>query len=108
MNRKIKIVQRSINSKILFEKINDVIYESMTKNIVRWTSDQHRASFVRAIEDFMLGLAECGEIQVFKVICDKRNNKSFAESAKGFCFEVHFKQPHCLNTSKIEYHIINK
>lgn len=108
MNQKIKIVKRSINSKLLFEKVHTMIFETITSLGVKWTSESHRKSFARAVGDFMFGLIEEGEIERFKVICDKRNNKSFSSDAESYCFEVNYKQPSCLNTSRIEYHIKNK
>lgn len=108
MNQKIKIVKRSINSKILYQKVHTMIYETITSLGVKWASESHRKSFAHAVEDFMLGLVEEGEIERFKVICDRRNNRSFSSDADSYCFEISYKQPSCLNTSKIEYHIKNK
>jgi hypothetical protein len=108
MNGKIKIKKRSINSERVFNKINEVVYESLSSLGVRWTSESHRNSFIEVIEDFLADLAEECEICQFKVLCDKRNNKTFSSQAKEFVLEIHFRQPHCLNVSKIEYHINNK
>lgn len=106
--KKIKVVQKSVNSKALFNEINDAIYDAIGSFGVKWTSESHRESFVEVIEDYLLEIEESGKIEQPKVICDKRNNRSFSNLAKEYLFEVYYKQPGCLNTTVIEYHILNR
>ena len=104
----IKIVQRSVNSKQLFEKINECAFEAIKNFSARWSNESYRKSFVNTLQNFLGMMAEEGLISQGKVIFDNRNNKSFSSSAEGYMIEIHFRQVHCLNTSKIEYHIKNK
>lgn len=104
----VRVIQRSVNSKMLFEELNETIYEAITTLGVRWSNDQNRNSFVEVLEDFLNDKFEEGKIEQYKVICDKRNNGSFSPSFKGsneYLLEVFYRQPHCLNTSKIQYFI---
>lgn len=108
MSKKVIVKTKSINSKSLFESINSTIYDAITTLGVRWTSDSNRKAFIEVIEDFLDDLEANGIVMQHKVICDHRNNKSFSTDAKKYVLEVFYKQPHCLNTSKIIYEIINK
>ena len=104
MTKKVKVKQRSVNSKQLFETIHGTITAALNQYPIKWESESGRNQFCDAIEDYLELLDMEGEIQQPKVICDNRNNKSFA-SAKEIIFEVFYKQPHCLNTTVLEYHV---
>lgn len=105
---KIKVVTKSVNSKSLFKEINDSVYEAVSTFGVKWTSEAHRMSFVELIEGFLMDLEDAGKIEQSKVVCDKRNNKSFSNLAKEYVFEVMYRQTHCLNVTSIVYHISNR
>jgi len=104
----IKVIKRSVNSKQLFDKINECTLEAIKNFGARWTNESYRKGFVESLEMFLGMLGQEGVITQAKVIFDNRNNKSFSASTSGYLIEVHYKQAHCLNTSKIEYHISNK
>jgi len=106
--RKVKVVQRSVNNKRLYNEINDTVLDAIQTFGVKWTSESHRSSFVDIIEDYLLDLEETGRIEQTKVVCDKRNNKSFSTLAKEYVFEVFYRQPDCLNVTSITYHVINR
>ena len=108
MGKRVKVVQKSVNSKALFNEINDAVYEAITSFGVKWSSESHRESFVEIIEDYLLDVEQEGRIEQSKVICDKRNNKTFSNLAKEYVFAVYYKQLGCLNTTVIEYHIQNR
>lgn len=103
----VKVVSKGINSKSLYKEINETIYESIVTLGVKWSSESHRESFVEIIEDYLLDLEEEGKIEQTKVICDKRNNKTFSSLADKIVFEVRFRQPGCLNITSIAYHADN-
>ena len=107
MNKDVKIVAKSVNNKNLYNQIHKTIFEAITTLGVRWTSESHRLSFVEVIEEFLFDLQTEGKLSQVKVICDRRNNKSFSSEADKYVFEVQYKQPHCLNTTIIEYHVAN-
>lgn len=104
----IKIVKRSVNSKQLFDKINEGVIEAIKNFDTRWTNESYRKGFVDMLHVFLGEMTKEGLISQTKIIFDSRNNKNFSSSAKGYMIEVHYKQAHCLNKSKIEYHIKTK
>lgn len=108
MKNNIKIVKRSVNSKQLFEKINECVLEAISNFGSRWTNEAYRKSFVGGLHNFLGMMAEEGLISQAKIIFDNRNNKNFSSSADMYFIEVQYKQTHCLNTSKIEYQISTK
>lgn len=104
----VRVVSKGVNSKALFKEINDTIYESIATLGVKWGSESHRESFVEIIEDYLGDLEGDGKIEHSKVICDKRNNKTFSSLANEIVFEVRYKQISCLNTTSICYHAKNR
>jgi hypothetical protein len=106
--KEIKVVAKSVNSKALYKEVNDTVYGSIETLGVKWTSESHRCSFIEIIEDYLLDLEDENKIEQSKVICDKRNNKTFSSLAKEFVFEVRFQQLGCINTTSLCYHIANR
>ncbi len=106
--KKIKIVSRSVNNKTLFREIHGVIFEAIESLGVKWSSDAHRSSFIELIEDYLFDVENEGRIEQTKVICDKRNNKSFSSLAVEYIFEVRYRQVGCLNVTSIEYRVQNR
>lgn len=107
----VKIIAKNINSKKLYALLNGTVSEAISTLGVRWSSDQHRSSFIEVIEDFLQEQIEESRITQFKVICDVRNNPhGFAETSKTkeYVFEIQYRQPHCLNLTKITYYIPKK
>lgn len=100
----LKVKQRSVNNKRLFKEIDDSIRDTLQLLPTKWENPSNRQKICDGIEEFLSDFVEQGEIIHQKVICDKRNNKSFV-SGKHVVLEIHYKQPHCLNTTVIEYHI---
>ena len=105
---KVKVVSRNVNSKALYKEINNTIYDAIDSLGVKWSSESHRVSFVEVIEDYLHDLEDEGKIQQTKVICDKRNNRTFSKLAEEYVFEVFFRQPICLNVTSISYHVSNR
>lgn len=104
----LKIVPKSVNSKVLYNEINDTIEEAITTLGVQWASESHRLSFIEIIEDYLMDLEDEGKIEQSKVICDNRNNKTFSKLATQYVFEVFYRQPTCLNVTSIGYYISTK
>lgn len=104
---KIKVISKSVNNKNLFKEINDIIKEALMLNNLNWSSEDERLLFIDCIEMFLLDLEQDGKIEQSKIVCDRRNNKNFSSKAKSYTVEVSFKQPSCLNTTRIIYHIDN-
>lgn len=103
-----KIVSKNVNNKRLCEEIKDAITNVITTLAVNWSNEAQRCSFVEMIEEFMVGeFIESGTITQFKIVCDSRNNpKGFISPNKIF-LELYYKQPHCLNTTSLQFHIPN-
>ncbi len=104
--KQIKVVQRNVNSSKLFKDIDEVMQEALTSFGVQWRSEEQRNEFIEIMEEYFDQLVEQGKLAQHKCICDYRNNKTF--SGKELILEVHYKQPHCLNTTTLEYHIPNR
>lgn len=105
-------------SVILFKKeLKGVVDKHIVKEIclfiedaindlgVDWASDSHRLAITQITEDFLSELQKTNSIEQFKVICDRRNNKSVLMEKGTFQFDVSFRQKNCLNTTQILYTI---
>lgn len=103
MSCTIDIKTRSVNSKSLFNDINDFIKDGITDIGVRWGSDIHRNTFIEVIEDWLKEFFDKGRITQFNVICDDRNNNQQDFDSGLFRLTVTYKQKHCLNTTVIDY-----
>lgn len=102
-NTNIKVIKRNVCSERLFEEINNALYDAMSG--VSLNNDVHRQNFIEAIEDYLEDFLQddhTGKITQFKVQCDRRNNPQGFDG-KSTVFEVHYKQQHCLNFTKIQY-----
>lgn len=103
----ITIKKRSINDEDLFQRLNNEIYSVVALLRDEWADEKTRYQFIETVEDYLEEIIETGEIVQAKVVCNKSNNPTFSQKAKEFVVEIHYRQPHCLNVSKIEYHIPN-
>lgn len=108
MNRTNVVVRtRNINSKILFNQVNDSILEAINTSDIRWKDDIHRASLIDVLEEFLETLADDSKITQFVAMCDIRNN-TLEELERGTVkLTIKYKQKDCLNTTEITYQIID-
>ena len=106
MNKIIKTKKRSVNSKKLFQEINEFVEEAIEVVAIRWDSSIYRDSFVDLLEGWMEDeLVTAEKITQFSIVCDNRNNSSINMKHKKFSLIVKYKQKNCLNTTSIEYTI---
>lgn len=102
----VKKTIKSVVDKRLCKEIEEFIESGIHGLGIRWSSDANRQAFVEIIEDELQKYAEIdGLIEQYKVVMDKRNNKS-ADMARGiYNLEVQFRQTHCLTVTKMLYTI---
>jgi hypothetical protein len=98
------IKKRFVNSKPLFVEINDFIETGLLTPGISWNTEIHRHSFVEVMGDWLSEFKEEGKITQFDVIADHRINSTYDKDK--FNVVVKYKQKHCLNTTIIEYTVI--
>lgn len=96
---------RSVNSKELANAVCDFLDSGIEDLGVSWASESHRAAFAQIVEDLLLDLQETGKIEQMKVVFDRRNNPPEHNEKGLYHFELQYKQRHCVNITKIIYHI---
>lgn len=104
----ITVKKRSVNDEDLFNAINNEVYSVVMLLGSDWPNEAKRKQFIETIEEYLEDVIETGVITQAKVVCNKSNNPTFSAHAKKYVLEVHYRQLHCLNTTKIEYHIQNR
>lgn len=94
---------KGVTNKRIVGHICEFIEESVAMFDVDWNTDSQREAFVEVLEDCVQMLVDTKEIEQFKVICDRRNNK--IENVRGgfFTLDVYFKARNCLNRTHISY-----
>lgn len=100
----IKIKKRYVNSKPLFDNINEFIEMGLATPGIPWNVEMHRESFSQVVKEWLGEFQQDGKITQFNVIADERVNPP---NQPEDIFNVHitYKQKHCLNTTTIEYHV---
>lgn len=103
-----KLETTNVNSKLLFNEIHSYIKQILTNEymLMNFRAEPYREDIVGFIYDFLdYTKEEKMTIEQFKVMCDKRNN-TINDLEKGdIVLDVHYKQKHCLNTTKLRYTI---
>lgn len=100
-----KIISKAVNSKRLYDEVEDFVSTSMSDIGVNWSSDAQRASYVEMLEDYFTELAEDDRIEQFDVRCDGRNNKIKDMNDGKFILDLRYRQRHCLNVTQVRYTI---
>ena len=97
----LKIVAKSVNSKMLYDKVLSFLEEGVYDFGIMWDSEAHRESFIYVIQDFLGEIADDGKIEQVKVISDKRNNKYTDMEVGVYHIDIYYRQRNCLNTTEI-------
>ena len=100
----VTVKSTNVNSKPLFNEINEFIEAALTTSGIHWTEDRHRGALADIVVEWMQEFVAEGKITQFKCIADDRNNPSDQPSDE-FNVLVTYKQKHCLNTTTIHYHL---
>ncbi len=98
---------KNVNSKTLYNLINDYVSEGINAGEIRWKDEIHRDSFVEVIEEFLREIADDGKITQFKALCDLRNNTMDELENGSVKLTIDYKQKQCLNTTEITYQIVD-
>ena len=97
----ITVVQKSVNSKPLFNDVLSFIKEGIYDFGIVWNSEAHRDSFSMVMGDFLSEMVVEGKIEQWKIVCDKRNNK-YTDMENGvYHLDIQYKQRNCLNITQI-------
>ena len=102
MNRNVNIKTKNVNSKNLYNEINEFIETGLLTPGISWTSQVHRESFGEVVEEWLEEFKQDDRITQYNVVCDERANPS-SQDLNTFRVIVTYKQRHCLNTTSAEY-----
>lgn len=102
MIHNLSIKKRHVNSKSLFNEINEFIETGLLTQGISWDVLIHRDSLIEVITDWMDEFVKEDKITQFNVIADDRNNPS-NQPKDQFNVRITYKQKHCLNVTSIEY-----
>jgi len=105
MKMNVTTTTKAINSKKLFSEVNDLIKDGIFSVELDWQDDEERSVFVDFLNSLLHEFWNNGNIEQWKVQCNNLNNTTEDMMNGKFILEVHYKQKHCLNTSKITYEI---
>ena len=100
----ITIKKKHVNSKPLFDDINEFIETGLATPGITWVPDNHRESFVDVVKDWLNEFKQDGKITQFNVIADHRVNPA-DQADEEFNVRITYKQKHCLNITTIDYHV---
>jgi len=100
----IKIKKKYVNSKPLFDDINEFIETGLATPGILWSVPMHRKSFAEVVNDWLEEFKNDDKITQYNVIADERVNPA-SQAEDIFNVHITYKQKHCLNTTSIEYHV---
>jgi molybdopterin biosynthesis enzyme MoaB len=106
MSRKLNIKKKNVNSTRLFQDINIFIESGLMSIGISWSAHENRDTFVEVLEEWLEEFKEDNHITQYKVICDEYNNPIKQDDEDIFKISISFKQAHCLNTTVIDYELI--
>jgi len=99
----ITIVKKAVNSKLLFEEINNLILDGFNSVRLNWRNDDERGLFIEFLSTLFIELIETNHIEQWKVQCNNNNNKTQDMVDGTFNLDIFYKQKHCLNVTNIRY-----
>ena len=101
----LKTEAKAINSRSLYNTIDDLFKDALTSVGIDWNNDDERTRFVDFLNSILYEFYDNGHIEQWKVVCGSKNNTAQDMIEGRFVLEAHYKQKNCLNTSKIIYTI---
>lgn len=99
----IKTQHRNINSKPIFNYINENVVDAIDSVGPYWISDDHREALVSFIDDVLYELQEQGKIYNYKVYSDDRNNPKPLITEDTYVVTLEYRQAHCINVTHLSY-----
>lgn len=102
---KLRIVPKAVNSRRLYNSINELVEEAIVTSRVSWTNDEERDLFSEFLNSLFYEIYESGFIEQWKVKCGKTNNKMEDILEGRVNIDIYYKQRNCLNITNIRYEI---
>ena len=99
----IKVTTKSVNSKMLFQEINDLILDGLESVDLNWRNDDERELFIQFLNSMFSEIQENDVIEQWKVQCNSNNNKTKDMLSGIVVIDIYYKQRNCLNTTNIKY-----
>jgi hypothetical protein len=99
-----KVVKSSTNKRIVNE-VCEFVEHAEDDFGMEWGSESYREALVETLEMLLTDMMEKGDIQQYKVVCDRRNNTCHDTNRGIFKMDIFFKAKNCLNTTQILYTI---
>lgn len=103
MSRELDIKTKNVNSKPLYNDINEFVESGLMVTGISWLFPGNKQSFYEVMDEWLQEFVEDGKITQYDVICDDRNNTPDDEANGIFNVTLKYKQAHCLNTTEIHY-----
>lgn len=99
------LTTKAVNSKQLLAVVREleIIFTDFG---IKWASDPQRITAVEIVDEMMEMLYDEGKISQYNVICDYRNNTINDMAAGIYFLTVTYRQTNCLNTTMLEYRIV--
>ena len=99
----IKVTTKSVNSKMLFQEINDLILDGLESVDLNWRNDDERELFIQFLNSMFSEIQENDVIEQWKVQCNSNNNNTKDMLSGIVVIDIYYKQRNCLNTTNIKY-----
>lgn len=96
---------KAVNSKLLYESINELIRDGIFSVDMNWRNEDERGLFIDYLNSLLHEYYVNGVIEQWKIQCNGLNNKAENMLDGTFILDVSYKQKHCLNTTQITYTI---
>jgi len=106
MSRNLNIRTKNINSKRLYDEINEFVESGLMSIGIRWTTPENRDTFSEILGEWLEEFQGEGRITQYNVICDDRNNSTKQQKKGIFKVSITYKQMHCLNVTSIDYELV--
>ena len=97
---------KAINNKRLFSDINELVRDGIFSIDLAWSNEEDRSVFIDFLNSLLYEFWTNGDIEQWKIQCNNLNNTTEDMLSGKYILDIHYKQKHCLNTSKIAYTIL--
>lgn len=108
MTWEVEINHKNIISKSLFKELDVYIRQRLDRGCYVQSNNEHiQFNIYRLTFELLETFQKEGKIEIFKVICDKRNNNQETKN-KGifFTISISYRQSSCLKSTTLEYRLI--
>lgn len=102
---KVDITSKAVNSKLLFDHISSTIKDGIHAVEMSWGNDEERSIFLEYINSLLHEAYNAGKVEQWKVQCNSLNNDADDMLNGKYILDIHYRQKHCLNVTKMRYTI---